>query len=183
MALIRPEALPRVTVPVAGDSVLIDGATARSILVSDFLSNLPQTINATKINGSTANGVLYNDAGGVLQVAAPTPIPNLTSGQRRQLRKIVNRVEQITQADRLFFERFPARQHRVRLASQAEIEERRILENLPPIPDGLRFFTVVRQIAPCIRMRALVVAPGDAETDMPESRCRAIFQQVAGRFA
>jgi hypothetical protein len=111
------------------------------------------------------------------------PTPCRTPGQRRQLEKIVDRVEQMTQADRLFFERFPARQHRVRLASQAEIEERRILENLPLIPDGLQFFIVVRQIAPCIRMRALVVAPGDAETDMPESRCRAIFQQVAGRFA
>jgi hypothetical protein len=111
------------------------------------------------------------------------PTPCATPGQRRQFKKIVHRVEQMTQADRLFFERFPARQHRVRLASQAEIEERRIFENLPPIPDGLRFFIVVRQIAPCIRMRALVVAPGDAETDMPESQCRAIFQQVAGRLA
>jgi hypothetical protein len=111
------------------------------------------------------------------------PTPSLTSRQRRQMRKIVARVEQMTQADRLFFERFPARQHRVRLASQAEIEEQRIIENLPLIADGLRFFIAVRQIAPCIRMRALVVAPGDAETDMPESQCRAIFQQVAGRFA
>jgi hypothetical protein len=112
------------------------------------------------------------------------PTPSLSPGQRRLMRKIVDRVEQITEADRLFFfERFPARQHRVRLASQAEIEERRILEDLPPIPDGLRFFVVVRQIAPCIRMRALVVAPEDNETDMPESQCRAIFQQVAGRFA
>jgi hypothetical protein len=111
------------------------------------------------------------------------PTPCATPGQRRQLQKIADRVEQMTRADRLFFERFLARQHRVRLASQAEIEERRILENLPLTPDGLRFFIVVRQIAPCIRMRALVVAPGDAETDMPESQCRAIFQQVAGRFA
>jgi hypothetical protein len=78
MALIRPGALPRVTAPVTGDSLMIDGATARSILVSDFLSNLPQTINATHIQGSTANGVLYNDAGGVLQVAAPTPSGVLT---------------------------------------------------------------------------------------------------------
>jgi hypothetical protein len=111
------------------------------------------------------------------------PTPNLTPGQRRQMRKIADRVEQMTQADRRFFERFPTRQHRVRLASQAEIDERRILDNLPPIPDGLRFFIVVRQVASCIRMRALVVAPEDAETDMPESRCRAIFQWAAGSFA
>jgi hypothetical protein len=109
--------------------------------------------------------------------------PRLSPSQRRQMRKIANRVEQMTQADRLFFERFPARQHRVRPASQAEIEERRILEYLPPIPNGSRFFIVVRQVASCIRMRALVVAPEDNETDMPESQCRAIFEQAAGRFA
>jgi hypothetical protein len=99
------------------------------------------------------------------------PTPSLTAGQRRQ-RKIADRVEQMTQADRRFFERFPTRQHRVRLASQAEIDERRILEELPPIPDGLRFFIAVRQIAPCIRMRALVVAPEDNETDMVSHRTR-----------
>lgn len=111
------------------------------------------------------------------------PTPSLTAGQRRQMRKIADRVEQMTQADRRFFERFPTRQHRVRLASQAEIDERRILEELPPIPDGLRFFIVVRQVASCIRMRALVVAPEDNETDIPEAQCRAIFQQAAGTFA
>jgi hypothetical protein len=111
------------------------------------------------------------------------PTPGLTPHQRRQMRKIVDRVGQMTQADRLFFERFPTRQHRVRLASQAEIEERRIFEYLPPIPNGLRFFIVVRQVASCIRMRAMVVAPEDNETDMPESQCRAIFEQAAGRFA
>jgi hypothetical protein len=111
------------------------------------------------------------------------PTPNLTPGQRRQMRKIVDCVEQMTQADRLFFERFPTRQHRIRLASQAEIEERRIIEDLPSISDGLRFFIAVRQIAPCIRMRALLVAPEDNETDMPEAQCRAIFQQAAGSLA
>jgi hypothetical protein len=109
--------------------------------------------------------------------------PRLSPSQRRQMRKIANRVEQMTQADRLFFERFPTRQHRVRLASQAEIEERRILENLPPVPNGLRFFIAVRQVAPCIRMRALLVAPEDNETNMPEAQCREIFQQAAGTFA
>jgi hypothetical protein len=44
------------------------------------------------------------------------PTPSLTPGQRRQMRKIVDRVEQMTQADRRFFERFPTRQHRVRPA-------------------------------------------------------------------
>ena len=111
------------------------------------------------------------------------PAPKLSPGQRRQMRKIADRVGQMTQADRLFFERFPTRQYRVRLATQAEIRERQILENLPAVPNGLRFFIAVRQVAPCIRMRAMVVMPEDADTDMPEHRCRAIFQRVAGSLA
>jgi hypothetical protein len=37
MAVIRPKDLPRVTAVTAGDSVVIDGATMRSVLVTDFL--------------------------------------------------------------------------------------------------------------------------------------------------
>jgi hypothetical protein len=95
----------------------------------------------------------------------------------------VERLEQMTQADRSFFERFPARQHRVRLASPAEIEEQRILENLPPIPDGLRVFIVVRQVASLHSNASTGGSLEDNETDMPESQCRAIFQQAGGRFA
>ena len=42
--------------------------------------------------------------------------------QCRQMQKLADRVEKVTQADRRFFERFPQRQHRVRLASQAEMK-------------------------------------------------------------
>jgi len=44
----------------------------------------------------------------------------LTRTQRRQMQKLADRVDRVTQADRLFFERRPERQHRVRLASHAE---------------------------------------------------------------
>jgi hypothetical protein len=107
----------------------------------------------------------------------------LSRAQRRQLQKIAPRIDRATSTDALFFERFPTREHRVRLAHRAEIEEQRIIENLPPIPDGCRAFIAVRRVAPCMRLRALVIAPEGNETDLPESMARSIFERVAGRFA
>ena len=52
----------------------------------------------------------------------------LTRAQRRQMQKLANQVDRVTQADRLFFERFPNRMHRVRLASRAEIEQRELID-------------------------------------------------------
>lgn len=41
----------------------------------------------------------------------------VSRSRRRQLRKQAGRADRITQGDRRFFERFPHRQHRVRLSS------------------------------------------------------------------
>ena len=43
---------------------------------------------------------------------------NLDRAQRRQLQKLADRVDRVTQADRRFFERFPQRKHRVRKAAE-----------------------------------------------------------------
>jgi len=42
----------------------------------------------------------------------------LARAQRRQMQKLGEKVDRITQADRKFFERFPHRQHRVRIAGK-----------------------------------------------------------------
>ena len=55
------------------------------------------------------------------------PSRQLTRPQRRQLQKLADRVDRVTQADRLFFERRPDRQRRVRLANQAELSSRKSL--------------------------------------------------------
>jgi hypothetical protein len=66
---------------------------------------------------------------------------NLSRTQRRQMQKLADRVDRVTQADRLFFERFPARQHRVRPASQAEIAQQELLEGHPlAVPFGCRVY-------------------------------------------
>ena len=55
----------------------------------------------------------------------------LTRAQRRQLQKLAARVDRVTEADRLFFERFPHRKYRVRLTSSAEIEQQELLDGRP----------------------------------------------------
>lgn len=107
----------------------------------------------------------------------------ISQKQRRQLQKLADRVEQITRADRLFFERRPERQHRVRLAGPAEIEELGILEPMLAVPAGSRVFVAVRNVGPGLRFRAKLVAPEACETDLSEHQARAIFEMAAGRFA
>lgn len=48
MSQIRPKNLPRVPAPVAGDTVTLDGATARSILWSDLIANGGPLVNARR---------------------------------------------------------------------------------------------------------------------------------------
>ena len=64
MAVIRPKDEPAVTSPAAGDKLLLDGATVRSILVDDFLSTtqpLDATLSALAALDSTA-GLLTQTA-------------------------------------------------------------------------------------------------------------------------
>jgi hypothetical protein len=104
----------------------------------------------------------------------------LTRTQRRQMQKLGERVDRVTQADRLFFERFPNRQHRVRLASQAEIGQQEIMEGKPQaIPPGCRIFTAVRNIAPGVRLRLFTFGLEGSETDLSEAWARAIFETAA----
>ena len=104
--------------------------------------------------------------------------------QRRQMQKLADRVGRVTQADRLFFERRPDRKHRVRLASQAEIGHQELLAGGPlAIPPGCCIFTLVRNIAPGVRLRLFTAAPEGAETDLSEDIARAIFEAAQMRAA
>ncbi|MET4794676.1 hypothetical protein ABIF64_006854 [Bradyrhizobium japonicum] len=103
-----------------------------------------------------------------------------TRAQRRQMQKIAERVDRVTQADRLFFERRPDRRHRVRLASQAELEQCELMEGRPTSPPpGCRVFTIVRNIAPGARLRLYTYGLEDAETDLSEAVALAIYEAAA----
>ena len=104
----------------------------------------------------------------------------LTRSQRREMQKLAGRVDKVTQADRRFFERFPNRRHRVRLASQAEIAQHELLEGAPIWkPPGTRIFVAVRNIAPGCRLRLYIRGIEGAETDLDEGMAKAIFESSA----
>jgi hypothetical protein len=105
---------------------------------------------------------------------------HLTREQRRQMQKLAEQIDRVTQADRRFFERFPDREHRVRLASEAEIEQNAILQGQPDSPPPFcRVFTVVRNISPGVRLRLYTYGLEGSETDLDEATARAIFEAAA----
>jgi hypothetical protein len=103
----------------------------------------------------------------------------LTRAQRRQMQKLADKVDRVTQADRRFFERRPDRQHRVRLAGMAEFERHELLNGPLEIPPGFQLFTVVRNVAPGVRMRLFLPATEGRETDVCEATARVIFETIA----
>ena len=105
---------------------------------------------------------------------------NLTRAQRRQMKKLADQVDRVTQADRRFFERFPHRKHRVRIASRAEIEQQELLEGKAMwAPGPCCILTVVRNIAPGARLRLMIRGVEGAETDLSENVAAAIFNDAA----
>ena len=100
--------------------------------------------------------------------------------QRRQMQKLADKIDKVTQADRRFFERFSHRQHRVRLASLVEIEQQELLEGSKLwVPPGCRIFAVVRNIAPGVRFRFMIRGVEGAETDLSEEMAAAIYEDSA----
>jgi hypothetical protein len=104
----------------------------------------------------------------------------LSRAQRRQMQKLGGRVDRVTNADRLFFERRPERQHRVRLASQAEIGQNEILSGEPMyMPPGCRAFCIVKNIMPGVRLRLFGRGLEGSETDLSETMARAIYEATS----
>jgi hypothetical protein len=100
------------------------------------------------------------------------------------MQKLAEKVDRITQADCCFFERHPGRQHRVRLAGQAEIAQHELFEGKPvDQPPGCRIFAIVRNIAPGVRMRLFTFGLEGAETDLSETMARSIFEECATPYA
>ena len=93
----------------------------------------------------------------------------LPRAQRRRLQKLADAVGKVTAADAAFFERHPARRHRLRLAAAAEIEEAELLSGRAARQrPGFRFFMIVRCIRPGVRLRAQALMRADVETDLSE---------------
>ena len=107
----------------------------------------------------------------------------LTRAPRRQMQKLADRVDRVAQADRRFFERFPHRQHRMRIAGVAEIEQQAILNGAPCSRPGRCIYVVVKNVVPGVRLRLLVRGADGMDTDIDEAAARKIFESAAPRDA
>jgi hypothetical protein len=106
---------------------------------------------------------------------------HLTEKQRRRLRKLSVKVTRITDADRRFFERFPHRQHRVRVASPFEIEQLELINGVKTIwrtklNDGDCAYIAVKNIWQGGRMRIPFACAEGLDCDMPEELARAFYE-------
>jgi len=106
----------------------------------------------------------------------------LTRNQRRQIEKLAPHVERLTEADRVFFDQHPDRQHRVRHTGEAELADIETMEGkLMKPPTDCRWFTIVRNVVPGARIRIFVANYNDTETglDVPEEFARTVFDTFA----
>lgn len=105
---------------------------------------------------------------------------HLSRAQRRQMKKLAARVDKITDADRKFFERFPDRQHRLRVAGRAEIEQDALLAGKWPrrLPPELNHYVVVKNVAPGARLRITVVGDEGWDIDVSEQEARGRFEDA-----
>ena len=108
------------------------------------------------------------------------PSIKTTRAQRRELKKLAVLVDRACESDRMFFERFPQRRHRVRRSHSAEARQEEILRGEPLRPHPrFAWFSVVRNVAPGVRLRLLLLNHNDAEVDLSEEMCREIFETAA----
>ena len=104
-----------------------------------------------------------------------------TRAERRRLQRLGDRVDRVTQGDARFFERFPDREYRVRVTAAVELEidagsDRK--EEIVPLEPELRWYTIVRQIAPGVRIRVKTQGPADHDVDLPEDVARHLYGQI-----
>jgi hypothetical protein len=103
----------------------------------------------------------------------------MTRAQRDQFKKLTARVDKVTQADARFFERFPHRQHRVRLAARAENEQDAVLSGASlHLPREFFYFMAVKNIAPGVRVRLRIIGLEGSDTDLSEESARAIYEMA-----
>jgi hypothetical protein len=104
----------------------------------------------------------------------------LNDAQRSQMQRLAEHVDKVTESDRLYFEQHPDRKHRLRHTHLAELAQHEIVQGMAICADpGRRFFTLVRNVAPGVRLRLLFQGPEAGETDIDEDMAGALFDTHA----
>jgi len=102
----------------------------------------------------------------------------MSRAQRGQMKKLAPRVDMITDADGKFFDRFPQRQHRVRIAGRAEIEQKALLagEGTQRSVPNRTYYAIIKNLARGVRLRMIVVGNVGWDTDLSEQEARERFE-------
>jgi hypothetical protein len=102
----------------------------------------------------------------------------MSRAQRRQMKKLAAHVDMITDADGKFFDRFPHRRDRVRIAGRAEIEQKALLtgEGTPRLPPDKSYYAIIKNLAPGSRLRMIVVGNEGWDTEVSEQEARERFE-------
>lgn len=87
-------------------------------------------------------------------------------------------VERASERDRIFFERNPDRQYRIRPAHPAELEQVGLPE--PPDDSPIKACIVVKNVEPGVRIRRPVYAI--IRHAVGEDEARSVFESVFGQF-
>lgn len=97
---------------------------------------------------------------------------------QRRLDELSAANDRMSQADKKFFERFPDRRHRVRLAHKAEVEAGAVVNGVNPtrLPVEFKHFVAVKSLSPDCRLRVGFVGLEGAETDVTEEIAAGIFE-------
>lgn len=100
---------------------------------------------------------------------------------KRRLERLALQNETAIASDKRFFERFPDRRYRVRLASASEVETTSILTGLVPAP-GSRLFVAVFMVSPSVRQRAMLYGAAENAANLDglgEAEARALYERHA----
>lgn len=91
----------------------------------------------------------------------------------------------ITDADRRFFERRPDRTYRMRRMAKAEIATlEAVAGGTMFLPPGSAPFTLIKNLAPGVRIRAFVPGPVDEDgSDLTDAQCAWMWKRSPGACA
>ncbi|WP_132254379.1 hypothetical protein [Methylobacterium segetis] len=108
----------------------------------------------------------------------------LSRPAQRRLKRLTDANETVIEADRRFFERFPHRTYRVRRMARTEIAQLETIRGAPmlPLAPTDAAFTVVKQLAPGVRLRIQVPGPSDEDgSDLPDEVGAWLWDRYANR--
>jgi hypothetical protein len=112
------------------------------------------------------------------------PALGITRQGRRHLERLGDAADKAIQGDRHWFERHPGRQHRVRLASPAEVEQWALLKGIPlNPPPGSGYYVAVRKVHADYCLRCLFCSAAGNDIDVSEEEAAWVFQRFWGARA